>query len=269
MNVFRPVGKTTYDSFQLSVSRRMSNGFQFTSAYTYARAINWWAGNIAIPEYYDLNKATQGGGTFQTARAGTSVPNKFDASVIYQLPFGAGRRFLSSGGVLANVIGGWQLSGTFSAYDGTPFTVTSSTASLNAPGNPQLADQIKDDVEIFGFSPDQSYFDVTAFRSVTQPRFGTGKFNSLRGPGVRNLDLNVTRTLAMGGTRTVQLKVEIFNVFNRPMFASPTRLNISDVTFNPDGSVRNLNGVGVINSTQHSGREFAERYVRVGIRVGF
>jgi hypothetical protein len=133
MNVFRPVGRTTYDSFQLSVSRRMSNGFQFTSAYTHARAINWWAGNIAIPEYYDLNKATQGGGTFQTARAGTSVPNKFDASVIYQLPFGAGRRFLSSGGVLANVIGGWQLSGTFSAYDGTPFTVTSSTASLNAP----------------------------------------------------------------------------------------------------------------------------------------
>jgi hypothetical protein len=53
------------------------------------------------------------------------------------------------------------------------------------------------------------------------------------------------------------------------MFASPTRLNISDVTFNPDGSVRNLNDVGVINSTQHSGREFAERYVRVGIRMGF
>jgi hypothetical protein len=269
MNVFRPVGKTMYDSFQLSVSRRMSNGFQFTSAYTYARAINWWAGNIAIPEYYHLNEATQGGGTFQSARAGTSVPHKFDASVIYQLPFGEGRPFLSSGGTLANVIGGWQLSGTFSAYDGTPFTMSSSTVSLNAPGNPQLADQIKDDVEIFGFRPDQAYFDVTAFRSVTEPRFGTGTFNSLRGPGVRNLDLNVTRTLVMGRTRTLQLKVEIFNVFNRPMFASPTRLNISDVQFNPDGSVRNLNGVGVINSTQHSGREFAERYVRVGVRMGF
>ena len=69
MNVFRPWGKITYDSFQLSVTRRMIAGFQFTSAYTYARAIDWWAGNIAIPEYYDLNKAMQGGGSFQAARA--------------------------------------------------------------------------------------------------------------------------------------------------------------------------------------------------------
>jgi hypothetical protein len=91
---------------------------------------------------------------------------------------------------------------------------------------------------------------VAAFRSVTEQRFGTGGFNSLRGPGMRNLDLNVTRTLAMGGARTLQLKVEIFNVFNRPMFASPTRLNISDVQFNPDGWVRNLNGVA--SSTRRS-----------------
>jgi hypothetical protein len=270
MNVFRPEGRTQYDSLQVGVSRRMSNGFQFTSGYTYARAINWWAGNIAIPEYYYLNKATQGGGTFQAARAGTSTPHKFDAAVIYQLPFGEGRPFLSSGGTLASIVGGWQLSGTFTAYSGTPFTVTSSTASLNAPGNPQLADQIDADVEIFGYQEGNSpYFDVTAFRAVTEPRFGTGTFNSLRGPGVRNLDLNITRSLAIGGRRTLQIRAEIFNVFNRPMFASPTRLNISDVQFNPDGSVRNLNGVGVINSTQHSGREFSERYVRIGLRMGF
>jgi hypothetical protein len=275
MNVFRPVGKTTYDSFQLSVSRRMSRGFQFTSAYTYAHAINWWAGTIAIPEYYYLNKATQGGGTFQTARAGTSTPHKVDASVIYQLPFGEGRTFLNSGGTLAHIVGGWQLSSTFSAASGTPFTVYSAATSLNAPGalttpaNQQLADQVKEDVEIFGFAPDQPYFDVTAFRSVTEPRFGTGTFNSLRGPGVRNLDLNVTRTVTMGGARTLQFKIDIYNVFNRPTFASPTRTNISDVTFNPDGSVRNLNGVGVINSTQNAGREYAERYVRLGVRMGF
>jgi hypothetical protein len=269
MNVFRPVGRTKYDSLQLSVSRRMSNGFQFTSAYTYAHAINWWAGNIAIPEYYHLNKATQGGGTFQTARAGTSTPHKVDASVIYQLPFGEGRAFLNSGGALANIFGGWQLSSTFTAASGTPFTVTSSAVSLNAPGNPQLADQLEEDVEIFGFAPDQPYFDVTAFRAVTQARFGTGTFNSLRGPGVRNLDLNVTRTLRMGGARTLQFKIDIYNVFNRPTFASPGRLNISDVTFNPDGSVANLNGVGVINSTQNSGREYAERYIRLGVRMGF
>ena len=110
------MGKITYDSLQLSVTRRMIRGFQFTSAYTYARAIDWWAGNIAIPEYYHLNKATQGGGSFQAARAGTSTPHKVDASVIYQLPFGSGRRFLNSGGAAAAIAGGWQLSSTFTAY---------------------------------------------------------------------------------------------------------------------------------------------------------
>ena len=71
MNVYRPSGRVTYDSFQLSVTRRMINGFQFTSASPYAQAIDWWAGNIAIPSLYDLNKATQGGGSFQAARGGS------------------------------------------------------------------------------------------------------------------------------------------------------------------------------------------------------
>jgi hypothetical protein len=270
MNVFRPVGKITYDSLQLSVTRRMIAGFQFTSAYTYARAINWWAGTIAIPEYYHLNKATQGGGTFQAARLGTSTPHKVDASVIYQLPFGPERAFLNTGGALAAVVGGWQLSSTFTAYSGAPFTVTSSAASLNAPGNPQLADQINDDVEILGYGgPNTAYFDVTAFRPVTAARFGTGTFNSLRGPGVRNVDLSVSRTLALGGVRTLQLKVDVYNLFNRPTFANPGNLNVSNLQLNPDGSVRNLNGFGVINSTQNTGREYSERYVRLGVRMGF
>ena len=270
MTVFRPVGKITYDSVQFSVTRRMIRGFQFTSAYTYARAIDWWAGNIAIPEFYHLNKATQGGGTFQAARAGTSTPHKVDASVIYQLPFGSGRRFLNEGGAVAAIAGGWQVSSTFTAYSGAPFTVMSSTASLNAPGSPQLADQVKDNVEIFGdVGPTTPYFDVTAFKPVTEPRFGNGSFNSLRGPGVRNIDLSVTRTLAVGGAKTLQLKIDVYNLTNRPTFANPSNLNVSNLQLNPDGTVRNLNGFGVINSTQNAGREYAERYVRLGLRVGF
>jgi len=270
MNVFRPWGKITYDSFQLSVTRRMIAGFQFTSAYTYARAIDWWAGNIAIPEFYDLNKAVQGGGTFQQARLGTSTPHKVDASAIYQLPFGPGRAHLNSGGALAAIARDWQVSSTFSAYDGTPFTVTSATTSLNAPGNPQLADQVKDKVDIYGdVGPQTPYFDVLAFKSVTDARFGNGTFNSLRGPGVLNFDLSLSRTLALGAAKTLQLKFDVYNLFNRPTFASPSGTNVSNLQLNPDGTVRNLNGFGVINSTQSSGREYSERYIRLGLRMGF
>jgi hypothetical protein len=273
MNVFRPVGKQTYDSFQTSVSRRMTNGLQFTSAYTYAHAINWWAGNIAIPEFYYLNKAVQGGGggDFNASRSGTSTPHKVDASVIYQLPFGEGQPHMNGGGILDAIAGGWQVGSTFTALSGAPFTVTSSTASLNAPGNPQQADQIKDDVEINGYVAGGSYFDPLAFKSVTEVRFGNAAFNSLRGPGVRNFDFNATKTFRMGNVKTLQLKVEVFNLFNRPTFANPSTANrnVSNMQLNADGTVRALNGFGVINSTQSSGREYSERYVRLGLRMGF
>jgi hypothetical protein len=52
------------------------------------------------------------------------------------------------------------------------------------PGNPQLADQVKDKVDIYGdVGPTTPYFDVLAFKSVTDVRFGNAAFNSLRGPG--------------------------------------------------------------------------------------
>jgi hypothetical protein len=266
MNVFRPLGRVNYDSLQVSVNRRMRNGFQLTSGYTFSKATDWWAGNIPIPEYWDLNEADLGGGT----RVASSRPHKVDVAVVYELPFGAGRRFLNNGGVLGAVVGGWQVSSMFTAYSGAPFTVNSSTASLNAPGSPQLADQVKDDVEIFGgVGPETPYFDVTAFRPVTEARFGTSRFNSLRGPGVRNIDLIAMRTLALGQSRTLQLRVEIYNLTNRPTFANPSGTNVSNLQLNPDGSVRNLNGFGVINTTTFVGREYSERYVRFGLRFGF
>jgi hypothetical protein len=106
---------------------------------------------------------------------------------------------------------------------------------------------------------------------VTEVRFGNAAFNSLRGPGVRNFDFNATKTFRMGTVKTLQLKVEVFNLFNRPTFANPSAANrnVSNMQLNADGTVRSLNGFGVINSTQSSGREYSERYVRLGLRMGF
>jgi len=266
MNVFRPLGRVTYDSAQFSVTRRMINGLQLTSAYTYARSTDWWADNIPIPQYWDLNKGPQGGAT----RVGASVPHKVDASVVYELPFGGGRKFLNNGGIAGNMFGGWQLSSAFTAYSGSPFTVTSSATSLNAPGSGQRADQVKDTVEILGgVGPQSPYFDVTAFKAVTDVRFGNAKVNSVRGPGVRNIDLSVIRTMVASKSVHLQVRVEIFNLMNRPTFANPTNVNVSNLLFNADGSVRDLNGVGVINTTQFAGREYSERYVRLGMRLSF
>ena len=227
-------------------------------AYTFARAIDWWAGTIPQPEYWYLNKGDQA----------NSNPHLLNVSVIYQLPFGSGGRFRNNSGIASRIAGGWQINGFFTARSGTPFTVTASTASLNAgSGTPQLADQVKKTVETYGFSPGGAYFDPTAFRPVTDVRFGNAGFNTLRGPGVANLDMSLFRTFAWSRVN-LQLRVEALNVTNTPHFANPAS-NIANLQLNPDGTVRNLNGFGVITSTNRLGRQYDEREWRIGVRLAF
>jgi hypothetical protein len=227
-------------------------------AYTFAKATDWWAGTIPQPEYQHLNKGDQA----------NSNPHLLNVSVIYQLPFGAGRRFLDNSGIASKIAGGWQVNGYFTARSGTPFTVTASGASLNAPGAPQMADQVKEDVAILGFSNGGAYFDPTAFRPVTEVRFGNAGFNTLRGPGVANLDLSVFRTFAWNRNVNLQLRVEVLNATNTPHFNNPAS-NIANLQLNPDGTVRNLNGFGVITSTNRLGRQYDEREWRIGLRLAF
>jgi hypothetical protein len=259
VNVVRPLGRVHYDSLQLSVNRRFAGGFAMTSAYTFAKATDWWAGGILIPEYWHLNKGTQAGNT----------PHKVDISASYELPFGTGRRFVSSGNALSHILGGWQINSYFTAFSGTPFSISSSNATLNA-NSPQPADQVKPKVEILGgVGVDNPYFDPTAFRPVSEARFGTAGFNTLRGPGYANLDLSVFRTIPIRQAMSLQLRMEIFNVTNTPHFANPSGTQVSNVVYNTDGSIRSLNGFGSITGTNNVGREYDERYIRLGVRLSF
>jgi hypothetical protein len=256
INVQAPNGQVYYDSLQASVNKRMSKGLQYTVAYTYAKAIDWWAGAIPQPEYWYLNKGDQSG----------STPHLLNTSVIYELPFGDGRKWLDEPGLAANILGNWQVNAFFNARSGTPFTVTANAASLNAgSGTNQTADQIKEPAILGGLSP---YFDVTAFRPVTEVRFGTARYNSLRGPGYANLDASIFRTFRFGNQTALQFRLEALNVTNTPHFANPGS-NVANLQLNPDGTVRALNGFGVITSTNRQGRQYDEREFRIGLRLQF
>ena len=107
---------------------------------------------------------------------------------------------------------------------GRPFTVFASDASLNMPGNAQTADQIEQDVEIFGKIGDAgTYFDTSAFARVTDVRFGNSGRNILRGPGVVNLDMGLFRTFKLTQQFEMQFRAEAFNVTNTPHFGQPER----------------------------------------------
>jgi hypothetical protein len=260
-----PIGNTHYNALQTRISRRFRDGFSFNVNYTLSKAVGLagasnsdQAPRVRIPDLYHFNKAIQDFDRTHTVNMRSIV----------ELPFGAGRRWLNSGGVVAAIVGGWQLNNVVSLRSGTPFTVTTSTTPLNAAGsiNQNPADQVKDDVEILGgIGPDNSWFDPFAFAVVSEQRFGTAGFNSMRGPGRKQWDMGLFRQINLRGQANIQLRVEAFNVTNTPHFGNPGS-NRSSLQLNPDGSIRDLNGYTEITGTTGSK---SERQLRLGIRLGF
>jgi hypothetical protein len=255
-----PIGDTKYDSLQTRLDRRFSNGFQIGVGYTLSKSTGIAGAprsdgtpRIMIPEYYHLN----------TAISPFDRTHNLQITNLTELPFGPGKPWLSEGGVLAAIVGGWQVNNIISITSGTPFDVTASGTSLNAPENAQRADQVKSDVEILhGIGPANAWFDPLAFKPVTEARFGTAPWGALRGPGYANWDLGIFRQFNLPRNTHVQLRFEAFNVTNTPHFNNPGG-NVSNLQLNPDGTVRNLNGFSTVTSS------FGERQLRIGARLGW
>ena len=258
-----PIGDTHYNAMQLELSRRMRNGIQMNVNYTLGKSIGLAGASnsdnqlrVRIPEYHDLN----------IARSDFDRRHALHITSIMELPFGARHRWLNERGIAAAILGGWQWNNIISAYSGTPFTVTASGTSLNSPGNTQMADRVKENVEIYGgYGRGHSYFDPFAFAAVTEPRFGNAGFNTLTGPGRGEWDMGIFRRFDVRHMN-VQLRIEGWNITNRPQFNNPGS-NRSSLQLNPDGSIRSLNGYTEITGTRNN--KTSERSFRVGLRLGW
>lgn len=253
-----PAYTSTYDSLQAQIDRRFANGFSFGMAYTFSKAIGFGENNDSglffnTPEAISRNRSL----------LGFDRPHNLRLSSVYELPFGKGKQWMQQG-ILSKIAGGWQVNGIFSTYSGSPFTVTSSGASLNAPGNSQVADLVKSEVKkLGGTGPGQSWFDPLAFAPVTAARFGNAGLSILRGPGFVNMDLGVFRNFAIREKINLQFRAEAFNATNTPHFNNPGA-NASSLVRNADGSVRSLGGYTEITSAQADERQF-----RFALRLSF
>ena len=261
-----PLGTGHYDALQARLDRRFANSYQVQVAYTWSKATGICCNDnsdgtpaIQLPQYYRLNRSV----------TGYDQPHVLVVSSIADLPFGKGKKWLNSGAgrVLA---GGWRVNTMLTASSGLPFSVTASGTSLNAPGNTQRADQVKASVEkLGGIGPGQPFFDPLAFAPVTDARFGTAGFNSLRGPGSVNLDLGLFREFSIKDRVNLQFRAEAFNSTNTPHFANPGT-NVSNLQLNANGTVRSLGGYTEVTGTKAGSREGVdERTIRFGLRLSF
>ena len=80
--------------------------------------------------------------------------------------------------------------------------------------------------------------------------------------------VNVGAIVSCPGLDFLQARIEVFNITNTPHFANPNS-NVANVVYNPDGSILALNGFAAVTGTNSLGREYDERYIRIGVRLSF
>jgi hypothetical protein len=228
INQLTPYGNNYYDALQTRLTHRLASTSQVGIVYTWSKSINFQdneeLGFIIwpYPPYLKLNKAL----------AGFDRTHNFQVYGIYDLPFGRGKRWATSG-ISSAVFGGWRLSGIFSAISGSPFNVTdTNSGTFNSPGN-TLTPNLVAPINITRGKPFASpaactsnacrYFDPSSFAHVAIPGvLGTTGRSPIRGPGYLNLDMTVNRDFKVTERLHFQFEASAFGVTNTPHFGNPT-----------------------------------------------
>jgi hypothetical protein len=161
--------------------------------------------------------------------------------VVYELPFGKGKRYASRGSLLGYVMGGWQANAIVSLHSGTPYTLgvsgdiantgNSNNAGyyerLNLIGDPHLDDPAT-----------AQWFNTKAFAIPANFTYGNLGRNALRTYWPRNLDISLFRDFPLGEGVRLQFRAEAFNVTNSPVWGTPVS-NLSNANFGRVLSVAN------------------------------
>ncbi|HKD09410.1 MAG TPA: hypothetical protein VKB79_26130 [Bryobacteraceae bacterium] len=219
------IADATYYGGFVRVQKRFSHGFNLVSSYSLSKFLDnsFEAGsslgqdNGAYSNYY--NRAADWG------PSPNDVRHRFVFSSVYELPFGKGRHWLSSGTV-GQIVGGWTLSTVTTLQTGAPFTVVTQTNSTNAfSAGSQRADVVRNP----NLPSDQQsvlkWFDTSAFAQPAIYQFGNEGRDILRGPGLINVDASLLRTFVVAEKKTIEIRGEFLNSLNH------TNLSLPNSTF--------------------------------------
>ncbi len=154
------------------------------------------------------------------------VPHRLNIAPIFELPFGAGKKWAQSGA--ANYIfGGWIVSAAMSFQSGFPINIQQAADSRLGGQNANRPNLSGADLETSGDyydrlasadHPTATWINPAAFTLAPTGTFGNTPrtITDLRTPGQRNIDASFIKNITLGGTKTAQFKMEIINVLNRP-----------------------------------------------------
>ena len=223
-------GDNEYNSMQLKLDKRYSNGFLLTTAYTWGRAMANGGDDNGGPAWY-INPERN------WARAGFDRRHTFVQSYIYELPFGKGKPYFQEGAG-AWVLGGWQLNGILTLMSGNAINF-SSNAPNNAPGNAQTPN-VSGAFRVLGGVNDSPWFDTSVFSAPAANTFGNVGRNAASGPNFYNLDASLFRNVQVTERFKLEFRAEAFSLPNSPRWQlNNPNVNVNDPNF---GLVRGAGG---------------------------
>jgi hypothetical protein len=215
----RPNAYSNYHSMNLKFEHR-AHQTAVTSIFTWAKSMDnkSVAGAIGSDSggyqgYMDNNRPGLDYGPSEF-----DVDKRFVTSVVYNLPFGHGQRFLNNGsGLTDTALGGWELNGVYTAQTGFPFSVLATDVGGFLGTVSQRANKLAGSSS---FKKGRSqWVDPTEFAQPLQGYYGTSSRDYLRQPGINNFDIGLFKNAGFFHEKAnLQLRLETFNTFNHPQF---------------------------------------------------
>ena len=268
-------GTSSYNALGVSLERRFENGFSFQARYTFAHSINDGSvggGESNGPENVNCWQCDKGPSIFD-------VRHNVTVNSVYELPFGQGKSFLNTGGIIDKLFGGWNVSGIGVWHTGHPLTVTMDFPNNFTISSPTLGPVTLSDTFLLPDGNDQTsqrpdivpgvpltlpggghdgipLINPAAFRAPPTDangfftRFGNEPNGAIRALPTWQIDLALMKETKLTERFALEFGVQAFNIFNHTQLGDPSNLTLHyDAASNTTGFLDQDQGFGTINGT--------------------
>jgi hypothetical protein len=213
---YRAIGTQNYHGLKLSFTRRAAAGLSLGGNYTVSRCET---DTPVSGSFLQVNQTWQkpGDPSFDRGNCPYNQTHIANFTAGYLTP-----QF--DNGALRAIASNWRVSGIVNANSGNWLTVTT-TQDVALNGIPsQRVNQVDDDP--YGAKTLTNYLDPAAFAVPASGTLGNHRARSFEGPGFWKIDTSIARVLSLASQRTLELRVEAFNVLNNFNWGDPnTTLN--------------------------------------------
>ncbi|MBS1807824.1 MAG: carboxypeptidase regulatory-like domain-containing protein [Acidobacteria bacterium] len=261
-------GKSSYNGFSVKLEKRLSGGLSFVSGYTWSKSID---NASAIRSHNGDTLFPQNSYNLAAERALSSFHTSHRAvnSVLYQLPFGKGKRFMDTGGVANVLLGGWEFGTLFNIQSGFPLTVTTGRDQSNIGAGFDRPNNVAGQVATLdrGQRTLNRWFNTDAFEIQPFGTFGNVGRNTIISPGIIQWDASMLKSFRFAEGKSLQFRFEAFNAANHPNWGNPGTGQPKEIRRNADGTTTTI--AANANFGKITGMRGAMRQLQFGLKLIF